>query len=238
MDDSGAFVIAWQNGQRFGVYAQRYGTRDRPRRSTPPSFLFADRAAPAATSHSTRTSRPASAPTTSCWRTSRPGQTIPSSDLALSYDLATNTATFSYTGNASGIAGVLPDGNYRATLARRGHHQLRRQAAAGESRLQVLLPQRRREPRRPREPRRLQHPRRQLRPVPRDFTQGDFNYDTAVNLRDFNILAGRFGHGAGRDRTQRVGTAGRTRSDRTGRRRIDRPKDLMSRRPKMWRSLR
>ena len=28
---------------------------------------------------------------------------------------------------------------------------------------------------------------------PRDFTQGDFNYDGAVNLQDFNILVGRFG---------------------------------------------
>ena len=28
---------------------------------------------------------------------------------------------------------------------------------------------------------------------PRDFTQGDFNYDGVVNLIDFNILAGRFG---------------------------------------------
>jgi hypothetical protein len=28
---------------------------------------------------------------------------------------------------------------------------------------------------------------------PRDFTQGDFDYDTAVFLSDFNILASRFG---------------------------------------------
>ena len=28
---------------------------------------------------------------------------------------------------------------------------------------------------------------------PRDFTQGDFNYDGTVNLDDFNILASRFG---------------------------------------------
>ena len=27
----------------------------------------------------------------------------------------------------------------------------------------------------------------------RSFSQGDFNYDTVVNLMDFNILAGRFG---------------------------------------------
>jgi hypothetical protein len=29
--------------------------------------------------------------------------------------------------------------------------------------------------------------------MPRDFTQGDFNYDGKVTLPDFNILAGRFG---------------------------------------------
>ena len=28
---------------------------------------------------------------------------------------------------------------------------------------------------------------------PRDFAQGDFNYDGTVNLSDFNILASRFG---------------------------------------------
>jgi hypothetical protein len=28
---------------------------------------------------------------------------------------------------------------------------------------------------------------------PRDFAQGDFNYDGTVNLQDFNILASRFG---------------------------------------------
>jgi hypothetical protein len=27
----------------------------------------------------------------------------------------------------------------------------------------------------------------------RNFTQGDFNYDTVVNLSDFNLLASRFG---------------------------------------------
>ena len=28
---------------------------------------------------------------------------------------------------------------------------------------------------------------------PRDFSQGDFNYDGTVNLQDFNLLAARFG---------------------------------------------
>jgi hypothetical protein len=28
---------------------------------------------------------------------------------------------------------------------------------------------------------------------PRNFTEGDFNYDTVVNSDDFNILAGNFG---------------------------------------------
>jgi subtilisin family serine protease len=43
-------------------------------------------------------------------------QVIPSGQFSLSYNTGTNTATFSYTGNAGGQTGLLPNGNYRATL--------------------------------------------------------------------------------------------------------------------------
>ena len=91
--------------------------------------------------------------------------------MSVSYDPGTNTATFSYTGNASGITGVLADGNYRATLIASGitNHD-GRVNLADFNRLAANFGQ-----------------------SPRDFSQGDFTYDTVVNLADFNVLAGRFG---------------------------------------------
>jgi probable HAF family extracellular repeat protein len=120
-------------------------------------------------------------------------QTIPSSDFALAYDTATNTATFSYTGNASGINGVLPDGNYRATLLAAGitnasgtpmpgdvtldffflNGDANRDGAVNLADFNVLAAN--------------------FGQSNRTFSQGDFNYDGIVNLQDFNLLASRFG---------------------------------------------
>jgi probable HAF family extracellular repeat protein len=120
-------------------------------------------------------------------------QTIPSSDFALAYDASTNTATFSYTGNASGNTGVLPDGNYRATLNAAGitnsqgtpltaNHVFTFFFLNGDANRDGVV--------------NLQDFNRlaaNFGQSNRDFTQGDFNYDTLVNLADFNILAARFG---------------------------------------------
>ena len=120
-------------------------------------------------------------------------QTIPSSDFALAYDASTNAATFTYTGNAGGINGVLPDGNYRATLLAAGitngsgtpmpadvtldffflNGDANRDGQVNLSDFNVLAAN--------------------FGQGGRDFTQGDFTYDTIVNLSDFNILASRFG---------------------------------------------
>jgi probable HAF family extracellular repeat protein len=120
-------------------------------------------------------------------------QTIPSSDFALAYDASTNTATFSYTGNASGINGVLPDGNYRATLLAAGitgpggtpmaqdhilnffflNGDANRDARVNLQDFNVLAAS--------------------FGQSGRTFSQGDFSYDGQVNLVDFNILASRFG---------------------------------------------
>ncbi len=120
-------------------------------------------------------------------------QMIPSSQLAVSYDAPTNTATFSYTGPGSGITGVLPDGNYRATLVAAGitnpegtplaadhvfefffiNGDANRDARVNLNDFNILAAN--------------------FGQSPRAFSQGDFNYDTIVNLIDFNILASRFG---------------------------------------------
>ena len=114
-------------------------------------------------------------------------------------DTTTNTATVSYTGNAGGFSGVLPDGNYRATLLAAGITNAGGTSLAADhvfnffflngdanhdgnvnlSDFNILAAN--------------------FGQSPRDFTQGDFNYDTVVNLSDFNILASRFGQMLGPD---------------------------------------
>jgi hypothetical protein len=124
-------------------------------------------------------------------------QTIPSGQLSVSYDVGTNTATFSYSGNASGLTGVLPDGAYRATLVASGITNGQGVPLAANYILNFLFLNGD-----------ANHDGRvslqdfnilaaNFGQSPRDFTQGDFNYDTIVGLADFNILAGRFGAALG-----------------------------------------
>ena len=97
------------------------------------------------------------------------------------------TATWVYN------AGILPDGNYRATLAAgsvqdpagnplAADHVLNFHALAGDANRDGAV--------------NLQDFNRlaaNFGQSNRTFTHGDFNYDGTVNLQDFNILAGRFG---------------------------------------------
>jgi hypothetical protein len=189
MDDSGDFVIAWESAS-FGVFAQRYGAQTPPA-VTASSFLFLS--LPHRLQFTFNENVSASLGTEDIvLENLTTGATIPSSDLALSYNPGTNTATFSYTGNASGIAGVVPDGNYRATLLRAGisiggvplpanhvfnffflNGDANRDGRVNLADFNILAAN--------------------FGRLPRDFTQGDFDYDTAVFLSDFNILASRFG---------------------------------------------
>jgi hypothetical protein len=120
-------------------------------------------------------------------------QTIASSDFSISYDTLTNVATFTYTGTTGGIAGMLPNGNYTATLLASGiatpqgaslatDHVLNFRFLQGDanndghanlSDFNILASN--------------------FGQLNRTFSQGDFNYDGIVNLSDFNILASRFG---------------------------------------------
>ncbi len=196
LDTLGNFVISWesrdQDGSNYGIYAQRYRSQSPAPAVSAASFLFD--ATPHRLQFTFNDDVSGSLGTDDILLENlTTSTTIPSSDLSLSYDAATNTATFSYTGNASGISGVLPDGNYRATLLASGitnpsgtplaanhifnffflngdaNHDVR----VNLSDFNILAAN--------------------FGQSPRNFSQGDFNYDAIVNLSDFNILASRFG---------------------------------------------
>jgi hypothetical protein len=113
--------------------------------------------------------------------------TIPASQFTLTYDAATNTATLAYNGN------VLPDGDYRVTIAAADVADAAGNTLGGDHAFEFFF---------------LMADANHDRVVNlsdfnilasnfgqanRNFTQGDFNYDGTVNLQDFNILAARFG---------------------------------------------
>jgi hypothetical protein len=193
MNDEGDFVVSWgsgyQDGSSYGVYAQRYAVVPNVNSS---AFQF--NTAPHRVSFSFDENVAASLGTSDVvLENLTTMQTIPSSQLSLAYDSTTNTATFSYTGNAGGIAGVLPDGNYRATLLAAGVTTPNGQPLPANHVLNFFFLQGD-----------ANHDGRvnlddfnvlaaNFGQSPRDFTQGDFNYNGIVNLDDFNILASRFG---------------------------------------------
>ncbi len=120
------------------------------------------------------------------------GTTVPAENLSLNYSTATRTATFTFSGYPQGI---LPDGNYRATLPAGSVTDAGGNALAGDFALDFFFVQ-------------ADASRDGIVNLtdfdilaanfgqsPRVFTDGDFNYDSIVNLLDFDILASRFGQG-------------------------------------------
>jgi hypothetical protein len=115
--------------------------------------------------------------------------TVPSSNLALSYDTATNTATFTF----PGFNGILPDADYRATLPANSvtdpdgnplpadhvldffflQGDINHDAQVNLADFNILAAN--------------------FGQSDRNFGEGDLNYDGTVNLSDFNLLAGQFG---------------------------------------------
>ena len=118
------------------------------------------------------------------------GQVVPSGSIAVAYDAATNTARFTFPGFANG---VLPDGNYAATLpagsvqdaagnalaTQYNHAFFFVNADANRDRSVNLAD--------------FGIVRANFGGSNKTFGQGDFNYDGNVNLADFGILRGRFG---------------------------------------------
>jgi photosystem II stability/assembly factor-like uncharacterized protein len=120
--------------------------------------------------------------------------TVPSGNIALAYDVRSDTATFTFPGFTNG---VLPDGRYRATLTSAGITDGAGNALAGPNTFDFFF---------------LTGDANHDATVDlldfnilagnfgqsgRDFTQGNFNYDSTVDLLDFNLLAVRFGTGVG-----------------------------------------
>jgi hypothetical protein len=117
--------------------------------------------------------------------------TVAPSLMSLTYDAATNTATFAFPGYTGG---QLPDGRHRATIAASAvtdpngapmgadhtfdFHHLRgdanRDARVNLQDFNILT--------------------LNFGQSNRTFSQGDFNYDNVVNLLDFNVLTNRFGY--------------------------------------------
>jgi hypothetical protein len=118
------------------------------------------------------------------------GLTIDPATMLVAYDAGANVATITFPGQPDQ---VLPDGNYRATIAAAGVTDIAGNALASDHVMTFFF---------------LQGDANRDARVNlgdfnilaanfgqsgRDFTHGDFNYDGTVNLSDFNILAGRFG---------------------------------------------
>jgi hypothetical protein len=118
------------------------------------------------------------------------GADVPAAAIRLTYDGSTDTASFDFPGF---VNGVLPDGDYRATLHGDAVSDLAGNTMNSDFTLEFFF---------------LQGDANRDRRVDlvdfnrlalnfglsnRAFTQGDFNYDGLVNLSDFDVLAARFG---------------------------------------------
>jgi hypothetical protein len=194
MDSNGEFVVAWasrdQDGSFYGIYARRYA---RVPGVTAASF-FSDTAPHQMRFSFDETVSGSLGTDDLVVQDLTTAQTVPPDDFSVSYNLATNTATFSYIGGG-GQTGVLLDGNYRATLIASGitipngnplpadyvfdffflRGDTNHDGQVNLADFNILASN--------------------FGQSPRTFSQGDFNYDGIVNLADFNILASRFGTG-------------------------------------------
>jgi hypothetical protein len=113
------------------------------------------------------------------------GQVIPSSAVACSYDAATKSVTFTYTGQTNG---ALPHGNYRAQGACRTHPATRSPPTTASTSS--------RSPATPTD-RKIDLTdfttlAANFNGTNKTFSQADFSYDGKVDLTDFTILAANF----------------------------------------------
>jgi hypothetical protein len=118
------------------------------------------------------------------------GQTISPANLALTFDPSTATATFTWPGLASG---VLSDGNYRATLLASGITDPAGNALAADHAFDVFFVMADADHNGQVNSSDFNILATNFGLTNRNFSHGDFNYDTVVNSDDFNILATRFG---------------------------------------------
>jgi hypothetical protein len=148
------------------------------------------------------------------------GQVVANADVALAYDPAARTATFTFPGFAHGI---LPDGAYRATIPAGSVSDPTGNALAADATLAFTFVQ--------------ADATRDGRVNLDDFnvlaahfgqsgttfTRGDFNYDGTTKLDDFDILAQRFGQSLPAAANVATGATPRDAED------ADRPDDALDR---------
>ena len=164
MDADGDFVIAWasvgQDGSDYGIFAQRFAVVPE---ITASAFLY-DSSPHRLRFNFDRDVRESLATEDLFVRNLSTNEVIPSNQFALLYDDDHDVATFMYLGQGSdAIGGVLPDGNYRATLVASGVVTPQGATMAADVDVDFF------------------------------FLNGDANRDGRVNLRDFNVLARHFG---------------------------------------------
>jgi hypothetical protein len=164
VDADGDMLVVWasreQDGSGYGIFAQRYAVV--PTVSTS-DFLF-ESAPHRLRFNFDRDVRDSLGTDDLVVRSLNTGHTLPPSQFALLYDDDSDVATFMYLGQGSdAIGGVLPDGDYRATLLASGISTTAGANPAADYSLEFF------------------------------FLNGDANRDGRVTLRDFNILADNFG---------------------------------------------
>jgi phosphoheptose isomerase len=199
IDADGDFVVAWhsnlQDGNSFGVYAQRYIVSQRPAitssqfiwQNSPQriEFIFDQDVSASITASDL------------VLQNLTTGATIPTGSIVRTWNAATNTASFTFPTLPNG--GSLPDGTYRATLPAAGVTNPAGTSIAVDYALQFFF---------------IAGDANHDGSVKLDdfnilatnfglsgktFSEGNFNYDPAglVNSDDFNILAARFGMSLG-----------------------------------------
>jgi hypothetical protein len=112
--------------------------------------------------------------------------TIQPQDLAIDYDLPSNTATITYLGNS---AGILPDGNYHVTILAAGVSDASSNTLTANQTTDFFVLAGDANHDRTVDVTDLGFLATYWQESPRTFAQGDFNYDQTVDVTDLGILA-------------------------------------------------
>jgi hypothetical protein len=189
MDADGDLVIAWasdlQDGSSFGIYAQRYAVVPEVSAS---SFLFDT--APHRLSFSFDRDVSASlGPEDLLVQNQTSSQSLPAADFSVSYDFTTNVAAFTYIGSGESTAGVLPDGDYRATLLAAGISTPQGASLVEDYSFDFFVLAGDADHDRDVDVNDLGILATNWQQSPRTFSQGDFDYSGTVDVTDLGILA-------------------------------------------------
>jgi hypothetical protein len=188
MDASGDFAVAWQSsgqdGSGYGVYVQRYSVAARPA-VTSSQFQFNTASQRLEFTFDKDVSASVSV-SDLLLENLTTATTIPAAKIALSYNSATNTATFTFPGFTSG---ALPDGTYRATLLAAGVTDGQGNSLAYSPLVNFFFLAGDADHDRDVDVNDLGILATNWQQSPRTFAQGDFDYSGTVDVNDLGILA-------------------------------------------------